>query len=38
MGGTVKIESDGIGSGTTFIITIQGISIVNESIIEELNT
>ena len=36
MGGSVKIESDGLGTGTTFVITIQGISLVNESIIKEL--
>lgn len=35
MGGTVKIESDGQGSGTTFIISIQGISIVSDSVIEQ---
>jgi signal transduction histidine kinase len=36
MGGTVKIESEGIGSGTTFVITIQGISMVNENVIKDL--
>ena len=36
MGGTVKIESEGIGLGTTFVITIQGISMVDENVIKDL--
>ena len=34
MGGTVKIESEGIGTGTTFIISIQAVSIVNDKVIK----
>jgi signal transduction histidine kinase len=31
MGGEVKVESEGIGHGTCFIIKLQGVSLLNNS-------
>ena len=33
MGGKVHVESDGVGTGTTFVITMQAISKIDISIL-----